>query len=131
MNTRWLVLAAALFVGALAETVVKKSEAFSFPEGLGNARNAAFGTTAPSFVCKPHWANNALELSWSLASAGDKGTIALYNVRGSQIKIFPVTAPRGTVRWDNSMGAAPARGIYLARLSCGEYKRNLKIVLYR
>ncbi len=131
MKSLCLFLVAALSVGLFAETVVKNSVPFAFPTIVGVAGDHSLQSSKVSFACRTIVAGrSAIEFSWSLPGKAEKGSISVFTIAGSHIKTFSMTSQRGSIRWDISADKKLARGIYIAALSYGIYKQNLKIVLY-
>ena len=126
-----LLLMAALAVSLSAETVVKVSAPFAFPIAVGVTGDRSLQSTKVSFTCRTGFAGRSvIEFSWSLPGKAEKGSISVFNIAGSHIKTFSMTSQHGSVRWDFSADKKLAKGIYIATLSYGIYKQNLKIVHY-
>ena len=126
-----LLLMAALSVSLYAETVTKISAPFAFPTTVGVSGDRTFQSTMASFACRTGFAGRSMiEFSWSLPGKAEQGSISVFTISGSRIKTFPMNAQCGIVRWNMSAGKKLARGIYIATLSYGTHKQNLKIVQY-
>jgi hypothetical protein len=126
-----LLLMAAFSVNLYAETVTKISAPFAFPTTSGVTGDRSFQSTKASFTCRTGFAGRSMiEFSWSLPGKAEKGSISVFTIAGSHIKTFSMTSQCGSVRWDLSASKKLARGIYIATLSYGIHKQNLKIVQY-
>jgi hypothetical protein len=118
-------------IGAIAsETVTKNSAVFSFPTTVGVVWKNSTNGKDPSFVSQTHYAGKkVVELSWFLSGQSDKGYISVFNLAGSRIKTFRITSREGSVQWDATSGTRIAKGIYFAKLVCGTFTKNLRIIL--
>jgi hypothetical protein len=67
-------------------------------------------------------------LQWTVSSSAASGTINIYSLSGALVKKVVLTSNHGTMLCDLQK-AAP--GIYMATISYGAYKQNLKLALYR
>jgi len=131
MKSFCLLLMAALSVSLFAETVVKNSAPFAFPITVGVTGDHSLQSTKASFTCRTIFAGRSvIEFSWSLPGKAEKGSIYIFTIAGSHIKTLSLPSQHGIVRWDISADKKLAKGIYIAKLSYGIYKQNLKIVHY-
>jgi hypothetical protein len=126
-KSKILVLFLALGIFAAPETVSKQSAAFSFPP-TGVILQKTYLMGGKAFSCKKSFSGRqVISLSWALPTKAENGKISIFTLSGALVKSFPVTAQKGMVNWDASHGTV-ASGIYLASLSYGPYKSNLKIM---
>jgi len=131
MKSFCLLLMTVLSVSLFAETVVKNSAPFAFPITVGVRGDHSLQSTKVSFTCRTIFAGRSvIEFSWSLPGKAGKGSISVFTIAGSRIKTFSMASQHGIVRWDISADKKLARGIYIATLSYGIHKQNLKIVQY-
>ena len=126
-----LLLMAALSVSLSAETVVKISAPFAFPTAVGVSGDRSLQSTKAAFACRTVFTGRSIiEFSWSIPGKAANGSISVFTIAGAHVKTFSMASQHGSVRWDLSSGKKLARGIYIATLSYGIYKQNLKIVQY-
>jgi hypothetical protein len=59
-----------------------------------------------------------------------KGSISVYNIAGMKLATFPVSSSEGSVQWKGAADKKAGNGIYFAKLTCGSFKKNLKIAVY-
>ena len=113
----------------LAQTVEKLSASFTFPLTLTSAGGKVVAAAPLSFF---HVASKAqkgkIMLQWTVSSSAASGTINIYSLSGALVKKVVLTSNHGTMLCDLQK-AAP--GIYMATISYGAYKQNLKLALYR
>ncbi len=127
-----LLLAGALMTGPGAETVVKNSKAFTFPVTVGVRGGNALQHKEAVFAGSANLeGRRTITLSWSLPLKTAFGSISIFSLSGAKIKSFQVTSPQGYVNWDISGTGRSGNGIYLATLSCGSIKKNLKLMFCR
>jgi|GEM_PF-2044989 hypothetical protein len=112
------------------QTVEKFSASFTFPMTI---TSVAGKQSAPSQVSFFRAAGVVLHkgiflLDWSLPEASEKGKISVYNVSGHLVKSFVITKNIGSQQCDLTRAAA---GVYLAAISYGSYRQNIKLALYR
>jgi hypothetical protein len=55
------------------------------------------------------------------------GSIAIYSVQGRMVKAIPITAATGVATWTSKKEGLG--GVYVARLTYGSHKQNLKLIL--
>lgn len=113
----------------VAETVTATSVPFTFPAvsrikaGIDQAGPAYFTYSQASMR------TGTVRISWRLPSDVKKGSrIAVYSLSGKLVESFGIDSRNGVVEWKFGKQAV-AGGVYLARLSSGSYKKNLKIFL--
>lgn len=127
MVSKCRILVLFLALGLFAETVTQQSAPFSFP-GTGVISQKTFLLGDKAFTCKKTFSGREIiSFSWALPVKAENGKISIYSLSGALVKSFPVTAQKGVVNWEASQGKV-ASGIYLASLSYGPYKRNIKIM---
>jgi hypothetical protein len=125
-----LTITSLLIVPVFAETAVKSSAPFSFPTVVGVAWKVSSSGKDLSFVGHTRFSGRKIvELSWSMPGTMEKGSISIFNLAGATIKTFPVGSREGSVLWDAGSGKKAAKGIYFAKLTCGNYKKNVKIII--
>jgi hypothetical protein len=127
-KSKILVLFLALGIFAAPENISKQSAAFSFPTGIGVITPKTYLMGEKAFSCRKSFSGKqVISLSWALPTKAENGKISIFTLSGALVKSFPVTAQKGMVNWDASHGIV-ASGIYLATLTYGPYKSNLKIM---
>lgn len=113
----------------LAQTVEKLSASFTFPLTLTTAGGKAIAPVPVSFF---HVASKAqkgkIMLQWTVSSPAVSGAISIYSLSGALVKKVALKSNYGTMQCDLQK-AAP--GIYLASISYGTFRQNLKFALYR
>jgi hypothetical protein len=114
----------------LAQSVEKLSASFTFPTTLTSINGKSQNPNAVSFfrVGSRSVQKGKIALEWSVGNSAVLGTICIYTVSGVLVKKAIVTANHGT--WQCDLGKTGA-GIYLASISYGQYRQNLKLALYR
>ena len=126
----FILLIMAIHLGA--QTITVTSAPFTFPSGVavkipGNALHAASYFKYSGLSSRA----GALTFAWSFPSQAwnQKGTIVVYSLLGRAIKAFPVSMNAGTVTWN--IFKENVRGVYIARITCGSARQNLKLLLCR
>jgi hypothetical protein len=121
-----------LFASGLlfAQVVEKLSASFTFPTTLTSVTGRQASAMQPTFF---RTAGNIsrkgiVMLQWSVPTSATQGRISVYSVSGLLVKNLVLTKNEGSVQCDLSHSAA---GIYLATISYGSYRQNLKLALYR
>lgn len=126
----FVLLLAAVHAGA--QTITATSAPFTFPSEVavkmpGNAPHAA------SFFKYSGLSSRAgtLTFAWSFPAQpwNQKGAIVVYSLLGRAIKTFPVSTNAGTFTWNVSNESVG--GVYIARITCGSARQNLKLLLCR
>jgi hypothetical protein len=69
-----------------------------------------------------------IAFEWTVNNSAASGTICIYAISGALVKKVALKASHGTMQCDLQR-AAP--GIYLASISYGAYRQNLKLALYK
>jgi hypothetical protein len=117
--------------GVIASEIVTKSSApFSFPTTVGVVWKNTVNENNASFISQTRRSGkNIVEFLWSFSSKVDKGNISVFNLSGSRIKMFSVSSREGSVQWDIYAGKKIAQGIYFAKLTCGNFKKDLRIII--
>ncbi len=116
---------------AMGDVVTATSNAFSFPaltsikNGNGIAKAAVYFKHS-GFSPK----SGIVTFMWSVPPQTnvERGTIVIYTMRGQTVKIFPISAAAGAVTWRTS-GKEGLGGVYVAKLTYGSQKQNLKLIL--
>ena len=135
MKQGLLMFLLALSATVFAETWVKSSAPFEFwgcgcGDGvIANHSSLAGGSSFTSHV--GIGAKNVVNLSWSVPAKAGKGSIAIFTLAGTRVKVFPITEAKGSINWDVSAGEKTANGVYLAAFSYGTRTKNLQILISR
>ncbi len=126
----FLTISLFIIMTVASETAIKNSAPFSFPTSVGVTWKTSSSGKDLSFVSQTHYAvRTVVELSWSVPGKMEKGSIFVFNLAGSKMKTFPLCSREGSVQWDVASGKKIAKGIYFARLACGSYQKNVKIII--
>jgi len=121
-----------LFASSLifAQLVEKSSASFSFSTTLTSVLGHQI-SPAPN----PYFRSTALvahkgivTLEWSVPQSVGQGKIAVYSVSGALVKNMVITKSQGAVQCDLSRATS---GIYMAAISYGNFRQNLKLALYK
>lgn len=120
-----------VFSAALAETITATSNAFTFPALVG-IKDGKFIVKAPTFFKNSGYSSKSgiVTFAWSLPGqmkAGN-GSIVIYSALGRRVKSIPVTASSGIANWKTSQKEGVG-GVYVAKLTYGSHKQNLKLIL--
>jgi hypothetical protein len=134
---KWKILMGAATVFSVAmiawgQTITATSGPFTFPATVGVKIPGNALQTAKYFKYSgPSSRAGALTFTWSFPSqpGNQKGFITVYSLSGRAIKTFPVSTNAGTVTWNIS--GQGVRGVYIARMTCGSARQNLKLLLCR
>jgi hypothetical protein len=114
-----------------AQTVEKLSASFTFPSTLTSLNGGAGNPIAASFfkLNPQSMTRGKIAFEWSVFNTNAaRGYVAIYSLSGALVKKIPLSARSGAMMCD--LGKT-ARGVYLAAISFGSYKQNLKLALYR
>ena len=113
-----------------AQTVEKLSASFTFPSTLTSLNGGAGNPMAASFfkLNPQSMTRGKIAFEWSVNTNAATGYVAFYSLSGALVKKIPLSARSGAMMCD--LGKT-ARGVYLAAISFGSYKQNLKLALYR
>jgi hypothetical protein len=113
-----------------AQVVEKSSASFTFPTNLTSAMGkqvapgqATFFRTTGNISRK-----GVFTVEWSVPTSASQGRISVYSISGVLIKNLVLTKNQGSLQCDLSRSAT---GIYLATISYGTYRQNLKLALYK
>jgi hypothetical protein len=121
-----------LFASGLlfAQVVQKLSASFTFPTTLTYVKGRLVSPAQASFFRTAGITSRKgiVTLEWSAPAASEQGRISVYSVSGVLVKNLVLTKNQGSLQCDLSRSAT---GIYLATLSYGSYRQNLKLALYR
>jgi len=112
--------------------MIVESAPFTFPVEVGVKIPGSILRTAPYFKYSgPASRAGALTFTWSFPAepGNQKGTITIYSLSGRAVKTFPVSTNAGMVAWDVS--SRSVRGVYVAQITCGSARHNLKLLLCR
>jgi hypothetical protein len=113
-----------------AQLVEKSSASFSFPTTLtsvlGHQGSPAQASFFRSTALVAH--KGIVTLEWSVPQSVGQGRIAVYSVSGALVKNLVITKSQGAVQCDLSRTVS---GIYLAAISYGNFRQNLKLALYK
>jgi hypothetical protein len=115
-----------------AQTITATSAPFSFPSGVAVKMQKNVPHAVPYFKYSGmSFRSGLLTFAWSFPTQAwnQKGTIVVYSLLGRAIKAFPVSMNAGTVIWNISK--ENVRGVYIARITCGSDRQNLKLLLCR
>lgn len=131
---RWCFLPAMLlacFSIFASEIVTKSSAPFNFPLQVSAVRWNQALAKGGFFNSRFFGAGNrGIELSWALPGSPRSGSIAIFNLSGVCVKSFPVSTAAGSVIWNGTGAGRAAKGIYIAKFSCGAFKKNLKLIIF-
>ncbi|MGB7569307.1 MAG: T9SS type A sorting domain-containing protein [Chitinivibrionales bacterium] len=116
---------------AMGDVVTATSNAFSFP-ALTSVKNGGVFAKALTYFKHSGFSpkSGIVTLMWSVPPQTnvERGTIAIYTMRGQTVKTFPISAAAGAVTWRTS-GKEGLGGVYVAKLTYGSQKQNLKLIL--
>jgi len=62
------------------------------------------------------------------SNEAQRGSIAIYSVLGRMVKSIPIASAVGVVTWKTSQKEGVG-GLYVAKLTYGSHKQNLKLIL--
>jgi hypothetical protein len=73
--------------------------------------------------------SGVVTFAWSLPSEmkAQRGSIAIYSVLGRMVKSIPITSAAGVATWTSKKEGLG--GVYVAKLTYGSHKQNLKLIL--
>lgn len=113
-----------------AQTVEKYSTSFSFPLTLTSAYGVKSSASPASFfrMAGRSVQKGKITLEWNIAGSGTAGAISIFSVSGALVKKVSLSTRHGATQVDLGRAAA---GIYIASISYGSYRQNLKLALYR
>jgi hypothetical protein len=107
-------------------------------------RNATFSSNndaaspnlgdASRLMIHPNPMRQSCEVSFEIKlKTGEQGTLAIYNLRGQQIKTFQISLFTDKVVWNgrNEHGEVMSTGMYLCSLSVPGYRENRKLMIIK
>jgi hypothetical protein len=115
----------------MAQTVEKLSASFTFPLTVSTSmQGKSQDPKAVSFfrMSSRSAQKGKIALEWTVNNSATSGTICIYAISGALVKKVALTASHGTMQFDLQKAA---QGIYLASISYGTYRQNLKLALYK
>jgi hypothetical protein len=96
---------------------------------LSGIKDGRFFTKAATFFKNSGFSpkSGVVTFAWSLPDQmkAGKGSIAIYSMLGRMVKTIPITASMGVETWK----ASKLGGVYVAKLTYGSHKQNLKLIL--
>jgi|GEM_PF-572149 hypothetical protein len=120
-----------IFSAATADIITATSNSFSFP-ALTGIRNGNVITRAATYFRHSGFSpkSGIVTFMWSLPPQPnvERGNIAIYSMRGQRVKTFSISAASGVVNWRTSEKEGLG-GVYVAKLTYGSQKQNLKLIL--
>jgi len=134
MSKRTLTAAGCILLFAssmiFAQLVEKSSASFSFPTTLTSVLGHQVSPAQPLFFRSAGLVahKGIVTLEWSVPQATGQGRIAVYSVSGALVKNLVISKSQGAVQCDLSKATS---GIYLAAISYGNFRQNLKLALYK
>jgi hypothetical protein len=134
---KWKIIAGAAGVFSVAmiawgQPIIVESAPFTFPVEVGVKITGSTLRTAPYFKYSgPASRAGVLTFTWSFPAqpGNQKGKITVYSLSGRAVKTFPVSMNAGSVTWNVS--SRSVRGVYVAQITCGSARHNLKLLLCR
>lgn len=117
-------------VTVLGQSVEKYSASFSFPLSVVASFSGKNSQSIPSFfrtAGRPAQ-RGIITLEWSANAPSSKGAISIYSFSGALVKRIAISKNSGSVQCDISKAAT---GVYIASLTFGAYRQNLKLALYK
>ncbi|MBN2188513.1 MAG: T9SS type A sorting domain-containing protein [Chitinispirillaceae bacterium] len=131
-NIAWTAGVFSVCIIAGGQPIIVESAPFTFPVEVGVKIPLSNPRTAPYFKYSgPVARAGVLTFSWSFPAqpVNQKGTITVYSLLGRAVKTFPVSTNAGMVAWDVS--SRSVKGVYVAQITCGSARHNLKLLLCR
>lgn len=121
-----LISITAVFITSLtfSDTVVGKSDSFSFPDGIGILDKDTPIKSFKDFQSRL-MKNGYVYFSWSMKAEAETGTIAIYSLAGKLIKTVKIVPRKGFATW-NVKESGVSNGIYFAVMKVGVFKRIIK-----
>lgn len=114
----------------MGETITAQSNPFTFPV-LSGIKDGKFLTKVSQYFRHSGYSQKTgvVTFAWSLPDQMNAahGSIAIYSVQGRMVKAIPITAATGVATWTSKKEGLG--GVYVARLTYGSHKQNLKLIL--
>ena len=133
MNVKFLVGISVLLLAlssAMGDIVTATSNTFIFPQLTGVKDGKLFANSTYFRHSDISQKSGIVTFAWSVPGQAtvQHGSIAIYSVLGRMIKSIPISSAIGTASWKTSKKEAVG-GVYVAKLTIGSYKENLKLML--
>jgi hypothetical protein len=116
---------------AMGVTITATSSPFTFPALVG-VKDGRFITKAATYFKHSGYSSKSgvVTFAWSLPDEmkAQRGSIAIYSMLGRMVKSIPITSAAGVATWKTSHMEGVG-GLYVAKLTYGSHKQNLKLIL--
>jgi hypothetical protein len=134
MNVKLIVSTSVLLLSlslAMGDIITATSNSFIFPQITGVKDGKLLANSGTYFKHSGFSQKSGIvTFSWSVPGQVNvpHGTIAIYSMQGRMIKSISIASASGTVSWNTSKKIGLG-GVYVAKLTIGSYKENLKLML--